>query len=127
MIYNFNIKHGLGVGFDIAYFDMAGKSTAITEKEIILNDEIDTWQRFNAGIFLAYEYRMNHFVLKLEPCFYLYRYSSKTENLIVDVPLAYQRIGIGWQFSKHYSVGLKLRAYRFSIAHFIEWNIGIKF
>ncbi|MDR1847154.1 MAG: acyloxyacyl hydrolase [Bacteroidales bacterium] len=126
VIYNFNIKHGLGLGLDFAYFDMAGKSTEITNGEIVLRDEIKNQQRFNAALFLAYEYRIHHFTLTVEPCLYLYQYKSETENLITDVPVFYQRIGVRWQATNHFFCGLKLRAYNFSIAHFIEWNVGIR-
>jgi hypothetical protein len=126
VLYNFNIKHSLGIGLDVAYFDMAGKSLAIKDESIVMSDEVGFMEKLNAAVFLAYEYRMHNFALTIEPAIYLYKYNSQTENSIYDAPAFYQRIGVRWQFSKHCFVGLKLRAYRFSIAHFIEWNVGVK-
>ncbi|MDR1725266.1 MAG: acyloxyacyl hydrolase [Bacteroidales bacterium] len=124
--YNFNIKHSVGLGFDAAYFDMAGKYLAVENGEIVLCYESNWKKRFNAGVFISYEWRMFNFILTVEPCLYLYKHDVKIEYSFFYVPIFYQRIGFQYLFSKNFFAGLKLRAYRFSIAHFIEWNLGIR-
>ena len=125
-LHNFNIKHSLGFGLDVGYFEMTGKSTKIKDGVIIVNDQAGFWERLNAALFLAYEYRIRRFAMTFEPSIYLYKYKIDARDPISDVPLIFQRIGIRWQFFDHCFVGLKLRAYNISVAHFLEWSVGIK-
>ncbi|MEN8251945.1 MAG: hypothetical protein ABFS32_23695 [Bacteroidota bacterium] len=70
----------------------------------------------------------------IQPGWYLYREAWKIPDSPsegISIPRrkpgsSYQRVGLKYHMFKDVFVGINIRAYDFSIADFIEWNIGYR-
>jgi hypothetical protein len=121
----FSPKSSLGLGMDITYFESAGNTLSIEDRQVKLNDPVKPIDKVAIGLFVAYEYKIRNLSLTFEPGIYLHKYTSEQET-ISDPLLLYQRIGVRYQIDKNFFVGMKLRAYNFSVAHIVEWQVGYR-
>ncbi|MBP3253910.1 MAG: acyloxyacyl hydrolase [Bacteroidales bacterium] len=119
-MYNLAAKHNLGVGGDISYNNVIGRTKGAYYKWKTKDKTFDA-QRLTISAFVSYEYNINRFSLLAEPIVYLY----KPENTYFT-RLA-QRIGMRYQFYKGWYYQLTLRAYQFTKADYIEGGIGYRF
>jgi lipid A 3-O-deacylase PagL len=87
------------------------------------------------GAYGTFELVLNRLSVVMQPGWYLYREDwkipdSPPENDI-SIPRrkpggSYQRIGLKYHVLKNLFAGINVRAYDFSIANYIEWNIGYR-
>lgn len=111
-------KSKIGAGISIGYNGALNAQLAVDNGEL---DEVDLpfGNHITMSIYPSYELMIDRLAIVLQPGFYVYR--KKTADL---TPAFYQRIGVKYHFWKDYFLGINLRAYKFHISDFIEWNIG---
>ncbi len=113
-------KSKIGLGFDISYDGSHQTQIAIDNGYTEVSDGKLT-DNIHISIYPSYELVINKVFLVLQPGFYIYR-----DNIENQTPIFYQRVGLKYNFYKHFNVGLNLRAYQFYVSDFIEWNIGYR-
>ena len=111
-------KSKIGAGFSVGYNGVLNAQLAVENGQL---DEVDLpfGNHINISIYPSYELMIDRLSIILQPGFYLYR--KKTTEL---TPIFYQRVGMKYHFWKNYFAGISLRAYKYHISDFIEWNIG---
>ncbi len=122
--FNYQITHlvKFGAGFDISYNEAYGA----TAKIVVGIPQKASWQfkdKILFGVYPSFELVINKVSLILQPGFYLYRPKA---NVSIETPSSYQRIGLKYHFSDHWLAGLNVRAFNFSKADFIEFNVGYR-
>lgn len=121
--YNYQISHmsKLGVGIMTDYLGYVNSSITSSNGRLYPNPA-SFKDGFEISIYPSYELVINRATIILQPGFYLHRgdYPEKT-------PFNYQRIGMKYYLSRNISMGINMRAHYWSIADFIEWNIGYSF
>ena len=121
-VYNrqMSYKSKIGLGFDISYDGSVNAQIAVENGEL----EISSGKFANSlqiSVFPSYELVINKVSLILQPGIYIYRHKFRIHS-----PVFYQRIGLKYNFYNNLFIGLNLRAYKYHISDFIEWNFGIK-
>jgi hypothetical protein len=116
-----SFKSKLGMGVSFCYDGSINAQIAVENGELEPADG-PIKDNLQLSIFPSYEHVINRVSLILQPSFYIYR--LKTENMST---VFYQRIGLKYNFYKNFYVGINLRAYKFSVSDFIEWNAGYYF
>jgi hypothetical protein len=120
---NRQISHKVkfGAGADISYNTAYGADTVmvngIPEKAPYTSGE-----KILIGVYPSFELVMGKFSILAQPGFYVYQ----TEIDGYLSPSTYQRVGMKYHFWDHLVVGINIRAINFSVADFIEWNIGYR-
>ncbi len=111
-------KSKIGAGFSVGYNGALNAQLTVENGQL---DEVDLsfGNHINISVYPSYELTIDRLAIILQPGFYLYR--KKTAELS---PVFYQRIGVKYHFWKDYFAGINLRAYKYHISDFIEWNIG---
>ena len=111
-------KSKIGAGFSVGYNGALNAQLAVENGQL---DEVDLpfGNHITLSVYPSYELVIDRLSVILQPGFYLYR--KKTAEL---TPGAYQRIGVKYHFWKDYFAGISLRAYKYHVSDFIEWNIG---
>ena len=122
--YNYQISHKIkfGAGFDLSYNEAYGATSIIVDGI----PEKAPWQfkdKILFGVYPSFELVISKVSLILQPGFYLYR--KKTDEGI-ETPATYQRIGIKYHFSDQWLAGVNVRAFNFTKADFIEFNVGYR-
>ncbi|MHB9140716.1 MAG: acyloxyacyl hydrolase [Paludibacter sp.] len=113
-------KSKVGIGIGLSY-DGSNNSTVIVN-----NGKLEPQVGFQANrlalsIFASYELVIDQLSLVVQPGFYILRY--QTTNL---KPIAYQRLGLQYQFRKCLFAGLFLHAYNYHISDYLEWTLGYR-
>ena len=121
--FNRQISHKIkfGAGFDISFNAAYGADTlminGVPEKApYTFGDKI------LVGVFPSFELVLGRLSMIAQPGFYVYQ--KEVEGY--ESPTTYQRIGVKYHFFNHLVVGINIRAFNFSQADFIEWNIGYR-
>ncbi|HKI87532.1 MAG TPA: acyloxyacyl hydrolase [Draconibacterium sp.] len=111
-------KSKIGAGFSIGYNGALNAQLAVENGQL---DEVDLpfGNHITLSVYPSYELVIDRLSIILQPGFYLYR--KKTTEL---TPFFYQRIGVKYHFWNNYFAGISLRAYKYHVSDFIEWNIG---
>ncbi len=112
-------KIKIGGGLDLSYNGAYGADTTMKngkpEKATAIFGD-----KFLIGVFPSFELVINQISILAQPGFYIYL--PETESM--DVPTTYQRVGIKYYFPGNIVAGVNVRAYNFSQADFIEFNVG---
>ncbi len=119
--YQITRKTKLGVGLAMTY-DGSTDATIIVDGGNMFLEDLPFSYGIRASIYSSYELVMGPFSMVFQPALYLYQ--KKTPNAL---PVFYQRIGLKYTLAHHVTFGFTLRAYRFQVSEFIEWNLGYQF
>jgi hypothetical protein len=122
-VYNRYISHKskIGVGFSISYDGSVNAKIAVENGELEEQDAPFS-EKLALSIYPSYSLVVNKFSLILQPGFYIYR-----RKFTLQTPVMYQRIGLHYRINDHLVAGINLRAYRFYVSNYIEWNLGYRF
>ncbi|MBN1182685.1 MAG: acyloxyacyl hydrolase [Bacteroidales bacterium] len=110
---------GLGVTFG---YNGSYNSPLVVENAKLVVKESRYSKKLELSVYPSYELLMNKFAVVMQPGIYIYRVDFETIT-----PVFYQRIGLKYTITQQLFTGFNLRAYEFSNADFIEWNIGWRF
>jgi hypothetical protein len=111
-------KSKVGFGFEFSYNGALDAQIAVNNGLLVpLKTPFEN--HLQLSIFPSYELVVDKFSVLFQPSFYVFR--KKVKN---PTPIFYQRIGIKYNLYKNLYIGVNLRAYKFYISDFIEWNIG---
>lgn len=113
-------KSKIGIGTTASYDGSVNAQVAIDDNEL---DPVDgpLKDKIQLSIYPSYELVLNKMSLVFLPSFYIYR--KRLKNLS---PFFYQRVGLKYQVTNKFFIGLNLRAYQFHVSDFIEWNVGYR-
>ena len=86
------------------------------------------------GIYASFELVVNNLSVIAQPGWYVYREDLAVPDEAygnISIPRnkpgeSYQRLGLKYHIFKDVFVGINIRAYDFSIADYIEWNVGYR-
>ncbi len=112
-------KIKLGGGIDFSYNGAFGADT-IMQNGMPEKAATTFGEKFLIGVFPSFELVINRLSMVVQPGFYIFL--PETES--TDVPTTYQRVGIRYYLPRNFVAGVNIRAYDFSKADFIEFNIG---
>jgi hypothetical protein len=121
--FNRQISHKIkfGVGGDVSYNEAYGADilmvNGVPEKA-----PFKTTDKILIGIYPSFELVLGKLSMIAQPGFYVYQKDIDG----FAAPSTYQRIGVKYNFWNHLVVGINIRAVNFSVADFIEWNIGYR-
>lgn len=123
ILYPFNSKHALGLSFNICYQDNLGSDYYYKDDKLRIR-QADFIDRFNLSSAISYEYSIDELSIILEPGVYIIR--QLNENAIVNgqLPRFFQNIGLRYSLSNDYFVSVRLRAYSFHVAHYLQLGFG---
>lgn len=133
---NYQVSHKVkfGAGFDIGW-DGAYNSYITYDQGHVERHDAGSGNKLTIGIYPSFELVINKLSVIVQPGWYLYRedYSipeSTPENKVLQPsyksPDSYQRIGLKYHILENVFLGFNVRAYNFSIADYLEWNIGYR-
>lgn len=109
-------KSKVGIGFMFDYLGSACRTLAQPDRKG--NNSVFR-KGLELSIFPSYEIVVNKFSVLMQSGIYLYRTEYPFRS-----PVFYQRIGLKYNVMNNISLGIHVRAHRFSIADFIEWTLG---
>ncbi len=127
------VKFGLGadIGYDGSYNSYIKYENNETTEKVNAADG----NKLSIGFYGSFELVINKLSVIIQPGWYVYREEWK----IPDSPApegvsyprrkpgnSYQRIGLKYHVFENVFAGINVRAYDFSIADYIEWNIGYR-
>ncbi len=113
----FTQKHSLGLGIGAGYDQYVNDQYKVNGRQVEF-EQFDNKDKFNLTAYLSYEYRIHRLGLLIEPGVLLYKYEK------YDVPPFFQRVGLRYNLNNNLVFGVNLRAIDFTIAQYIEFNIG---
>lgn len=113
-------KSKFGIGVMVDYLGSACTDITVENNKLEGNNA-SFREGLELSIFPSYELVINSFSVIIQPGFFLYR--TKYPWM---APSTYQRIGLKYNVHKDISLGITMRAHRFSIADYIEWTIGYR-
>ncbi len=128
-------KVKIGVGADIGY-DASYNSYIEYDNDlnsVLVNAGNDN--KLAMGFYGSFELVVNRLSLIIQPGWYVYREKweipDETPPTGVSYPRrkpgnSYQRVGLKYHILENAFAGINIRAYDFSIADYIEWNIGYR-
>lgn len=121
--FNRQISHKIkfGAGADVSFNAAFGADTVMVNG-IPQKSPLDAAEKILVGVYPSFELVLGKLSMIAQPGFYVYQ----TEIDGYDAPSTYQRIGVKYHFWDHLVVGINIRAVNFSVADFIEWNIGYR-
>lgn len=123
ILYPFNSKHALGLSFNVCYQDNLGSDYYYKDEKLRIR-QADFIDRFNLSSAISYEYSIDELSIMLEPGVYILR--QLNENAIVNgqLPRFFQNIGLRYSLPNDYFVSVRLRAYSFHVAHYLQLGFG---
>lgn len=115
----FTYKSKFGGGMEVTYDGSANDQSFVTDPPN--HQEIPVSQRFGLGVFVAYELVISDLSVLLSP-----GYQIAGGNYTGAADKFYQRMGVKYHFLPNWFGGIYIRATNFSVAHYIEWNVGYR-
>jgi len=126
------IKFGLGIdmGYDGAYNSYISYQNNETTEKLNAGDN-----KFAFGAYGSFELVVNRLSVVIQPGWYIYRDDWQIPDTPAPTGISYprrkpggsfQRIGLKYHVFENVFAGINVRAYDFSIADYIEWNIGYR-
>jgi len=126
------VKFGAGIdmGYDGAYNSYISYENNVTTEKLNAGDN-----KFAFGAYATFELVVNRLSVIIQPGWYIYREEWKIPDTAPTEGIAYprrkpgnsyQRIGLKYHIFENVFAGINVRAYDFSIADYIEWNIGYR-
>lgn len=133
---NRQISHKVkfGAGLDIGY-DGSYNSYIKYENNKTTNRENAGNNKIAVGFYGSFELVVNKLSVVIQPGWYIYREDWKIPDSATEKGIAYprrkpgtsyQRIGLKYHIFNNVFAGINVRAYNFSIADYIEWNVGYR-
>ena len=113
-------KSKFGFGINLGYNGSA-KAVILVEGKELDEENATLNEGFEMSIFPSYELVIDKVAVILQPSFYIHR--TKYEGI---TPNTYQRLGIKYHFNDNLFAGLSLRAYKYHVSDYIEWNVGYR-
>jgi len=110
----------LGVGMVLTYNESVNAQVAVENNELEDVDGLFS-DKLQVSVYPSYEFVVHKLSIIFQPSFYIYRKKLETQS-----PAFHQRIGLKYYFSDKLFAGITLRAYKFYISDFIEWNFGYR-
>ncbi|MFB6318992.1 acyloxyacyl hydrolase [Saccharicrinis sp. FJH54] len=114
-------KSKIGAGMSFSYDGSIASQVAVNNNELEAVDGPFT-DKLMISIYPSYELVANRISLVLQPSFYLYR-----KHIDTLTPVFHQKVGLKYYLTDKVFAGIKLRAYKFHVSDFVEWNIGYRF
>jgi hypothetical protein len=114
-------KSKFGVGLAMTY-DGSTDAKIVVENGNMFLKNLPFSYEIRASIYPSYELVIGPFSLVFQPALYLYQKKTRYK-----LPVFYQRIGFKYTLAHRVTFGFSLRAYRFQVSEFIEWNVGYQF
>ena len=114
-------KIKFGIGGDISYNASYGADTVMVEG-VPEKAPFEAKDKITVGLFPSFELVLGRLSMIAQPGFYVYQ--KEVEGF--ETPTTYQRIGVKYHFWQNLVAGINIRAFNFSKADFIEWNIGYR-
>ena len=114
-------KSKIGIGVSLSYNGSVDAQVAVDNGELEVTPD-PFIRHLQISLFPSYELVVNKFSVLLQPSVYIYRKKLKNQT-----PVFYQRVGLKYNMFKNFYVGVNLRAYKFYISDFIEWNVAYSF
>ncbi|RKD92822.1 acyloxyacyl hydrolase [Mangrovibacterium diazotrophicum] len=116
-------KHKFGIGTDLTYNEEGNvKITYHEGQEPDVEKSSAFFDKTSMGIYGTYEFCID----RLSLASYLGAYALRKHD-DREPPLLYQKFGAKYHFKNDMFIGILVRAHNFSVADFIEWNIGYRF
>ncbi|BDD01770.1 acyloxyacyl hydrolase [Persicobacter psychrovividus] len=115
-------KSKIGVGIDLNFDESSHAQVREDEQGIPEKEKNKLIYKLSAGSYVGYELVVNKVSLVMNVGAYLLR-----EHYEGMKPVMYQRLGVKYQATDHLYGGIYVRAYKFGIADFIEWQVGYRF
>lgn len=121
--FNRQISHKIkfGGGFDISY-NAAYGADIVMVNGVPEKSPFEFGDKVLVGVYPSFELVLGRLSMIAQPGFYIYQ--KDVEGY--ETPTTYQRIGVKYHFFNNLVVGINIRAFNFSKADFIEWNIGYR-
>ena len=121
--FNRQISHKVkfGGGIDISYNEAYAADTVMVNG-VPEKVPFNPGDKILIGIFPSFELVLNKLSFIAQPGYYIYKKKAEGD----DVPVTYQRVGIKYVLWDRMILGVNIRAFNFSKADFIEWNIGYR-
>lgn len=121
---------GIDVGYDGSYNSYISYENSKTTERI----NAGNGNKLSIGAYGSFELVINNLSMIIQPGWYLYREEWKVpENPSEKISIprrkpggSYQRIGLKYHIFDNVFVGINVRAYNFSVADYIEWNVGYR-
>lgn len=111
-------KSKIGLGVTTSFDGSVEAQIAIDKNEI--EPEIGNFQdKILISVYPSYELVIHKISIILQPSFYIFR-----QKLNYQSPVSHQRVGFKYHFTDHFFAGVTLRAYKYHVSDFIEWNLG---
>jgi hypothetical protein len=134
---NRQISHKVkfGAGLDIGWDNSYNSYIEYEDNKATARVNAGDGNKLSVGAYGSFELVVNKLNVVIQPGWYLYREDwaipDETPPEGVSYPRrkpggSYQRIGLKYHIFKDTFVGINVRAYDFSIADYIEWNIGYR-
>lgn len=121
--FNRQISHKIkfGIGADISY-NAAYGADIVMVNGVPEKAPFETKDKILVGVYPSFELVLGRLSMIAQPGFYVYQKDVEGS----ETPTTYQRIGVKYHFWDHLVIGINIRAFNFSKADFIEWNIGYR-
>lgn len=135
LAYQINHLVKFGAGLDFGY-DEAYNSYITYKDGVVTPQNAGNGSKIYIGIYPSFELVINKVSVVVQPGWYLYRDDpsippSTDDNYVIQPnhkpANSYQRIGLKYHILNDLFVGFNVRAFNFSIADYLEWNIGYRF
>jgi len=133
---NRQISHKIkfGAGADFSYDGSYNSYISYQNNKTTGRLNAGTNNKLAIGIYGAFELVVNKLSVVIQPGWYIYREDwqvPESPSQGIAIPRrkpggSYQRIGLKYHIFDNIFAGINVRAYDFSIADYIEWNIGYR-
>jgi len=114
-------KNKFGAGFDFTYDESINAQIDINDGEIEVLPPLSFGEKLSLGAFGTYEFCVDRLSIASYLGVYIFR-----KEIPDPTPVLYQKFGIKYHFKNDLYAGILVKANNFSVAEYIEWNIGYR-
>ncbi len=127
-------KVKFGAGLDLSYDGSYNSYISYENNKTTARLNAGNGNKLAVGAYGSFELVVNKLSVIIQPGWYIYREEWKVPEEPsegISIPRrkpggSYQRIGLKYHIFNNVFAGINVRAYNFSIADYIEWNIGYR-
>ncbi|BDD01768.1 hypothetical protein PEPS_40480 (plasmid) [Persicobacter psychrovividus] len=117
-------KSKFGAGLDLNYDESINAQVDFNEGgELEKVESLHNGDKVSLGGYAAYELVLDRLSILINAGAYILR----KDDYSGVKPIMYQRIGLKYNVYNDITAGIYVRAYHFSVADFLEWQIGYRF